>query len=71
MSGGEGKRATYHLRQWLVDILKEVQDEEGVTEAEAIHALCKHGRYLRNAAREPGIRILIERDGRQTEVVFL
>lgn len=71
MSHENGKRATYHLRGWLVKAMKEVQEQEGVTEIEAIHLLCKHGHYLRNAAREPGTRILIERDGVQTGVVFL
>lgn len=67
----EGKTQNFRLRGPLVEALDEVRAQEGVTEVEALHILVKHGRYLRNAARQPRTRILIERDGVQTEVVFL
>lgn len=67
----EGKTQNYRLRGPLVEALDEVRTQEGVTEVEALHILVKYGRYLRNASRDPSTRVLIERDGRQTEVVFL
>lgn len=70
MSGGV-KRNTYAQRPPMVEAINEVRADEGVDATEALHLLVKWGRFLRNAAKEPGTRILIERDGEQTEVVFL
>lgn len=67
----EGKTQNYRLRAPLVEALDEVRTQEGVTEVEALHILVKYGRYLRNAAKDPGARVLIERDGKQVEVIFL
>lgn len=65
------KRRTWDLRESASAEIAKVTAEEEVNETEALHRLVKWGAYLRNAAKEPGTRILIERDDVQTEVVFL
>ena len=66
-----GKRGTYNLRGWLIRAMSEVQEDEELNDTEALHVLAKYGKFLRDASKDPGARVLIERDGQQIEVVFL